>query len=152
MLDKLLIFSCRSCYIAHLSLWCGQLLTESGRENLLLVSSWVVKGPRGETMAPESERTGFQCAWQCISQSRDCPVIMWNRMGFQRKEGTGSYWCRIQCVSHHGKGRDQELHTLWRSAVASCFRLPAFNMGSQVPQHFGITRLPVHHRPPTAIL
>lgn len=55
MLDKLLIFSWRSCYIAHLSLQRGQLLTESGRENLRLVSSWVVKGPHGETMAPECQ-------------------------------------------------------------------------------------------------
>lgn len=144
MLDKLLIFSWRSCYIAHLSLQRRQLLTESGRENLRLVSSWVVKGPHGETMAPESEHTGFQCAWRCISQSRDCPVIyiMWNRMCFQREEGTGSNRCRIHCVRHHSKGGDQEMHTLQRSAVASPFRLPAFNMGSHVPQPLGITPFP----------
>lgn len=32
-------------------------------------------------MARESERTGFQCAWPCVPQSGDCPVIhiMWHR-------------------------------------------------------------------------
>lgn len=148
MLDKLLIFSWRSCYIAHLSGLRRQLLTEWGK-NLLLVSSWVVKGPNGEMQRHGSQNMLVSSAWWLFPRSgrlscdiKTCGVDQdaWKgiRSGTIKGEAYKG-WGRVKsqalqitdpCTSCW-EPKDNRSHCI-RSAVVLHCKLHAFNACSQV--------------------
>lgn len=65
MLDKLLIFSWRSCYIAHLSLRCRQLLTGWGG-NLLLFLAELLRDRAEKGSGVAVPTCPFPCAWRLL--------------------------------------------------------------------------------------
>lgn len=87
MLDKLLIFSWRSCYIAHLSLLCRQLLAEWKKKSAACFSRVVVNGRDGET----------QAAWELLRETRSAfPHLFYRGLPeIKLFESIQALWCAL---------------------------------------------------------